>query len=71
MKKEETEITHPDAVIRDALIFKNCFIWLRWVFVAARGIQFPDQGSNLGPCTGSAVSAAGPQGRPPTASILQ
>ena len=31
------------------LYFFSKFIWLHWVLVAARGIQFSDQGSNPGP----------------------
>ena len=32
------------------------FIWLPWVLVVVCGIQFSDQGSNLGLCFGSAES---------------
>ena len=33
---------------RHILFLKYLFIWLYWVLVVACGIQFPDQGSNLG-----------------------
>ena len=40
------------------------FIWLHWVIVAARGIQFPKQGSNLGPQPWEhRVLAIGPPGK--------
>ena len=37
--------------IRNGITLKYLylFIWLHWVLVAACGIYFPDQGSNLGP----------------------
>jgi len=31
------------------LIYTYLFIWLHCIFIAACEIQFPDQGSNLGP----------------------
>ena len=46
------------------ILKKYLFIWLRWVFVAC-GIQFPDQGLNLGPLHWElGVLATGPQGSP-------
>ena len=45
--------------------FKHLFIWLHWVLVVARGIQFPDQGLNLGPLYWeSGVLATGHQRSP-------
>ena len=40
----------------------NLFIWLRQLLVAVRGIWFPDQGSNPGPCIEYRVLATGPPG---------
>ena len=36
-------------ILSSDILFKCLFIWLCWVLVAACGIQFPNQGSNLGP----------------------
>ena len=45
-------------------IYIYVFIWLYPVFVVARGIQFPDDGSNLGPLHWQHdVLATGPPGR--------
>ena len=37
--------------------FLICIFCLGWVFIAACGIQCPDQGSNLAPCVGSTESS--------------
>ena len=49
----------------------DLFIQLLWVLVVACGIQFPDQGSNLGPLYWECgVLASGPSGSPHRPPIL-
>ena len=51
--------------LRERVFFLKIFIWLCQVLVVACGIQFPDQGSNPGPCIGSLESQPGDhQGSP-------
>ena len=50
------------------LYFLKLFIWLCWVLVVARGIQFPVQGSNLGPLHWEhRILVTGPTGKSPFA----
>ena len=52
------------------LIFIYLFIWLHQVLVAARRIQFPDQGSNPGPLPWRrGVLTTGPPGQSPQDSL--
>ena len=46
------------------IIFFDSFMWLSWVLVVTCGIQFPHQGSNLGPLHWECgVLATGPPGK--------
>ena len=50
------------------LYFLKLFIWLCWVLVVAHGIQFPVQGSNLGPLHWEhRILVTGPTGKSPFA----
>ena len=51
----------------DGTIFLFFFflICLHWVLAVACRVLFPDQGSNLAPCTGSGVLATGLLGKSP------